>query len=182
MNRYRRIISSSPASLNTVFFSLEVEIAHQVDRQRDQPGYGIGQIEHVQRGIEGIDQRDPQQSEHARPHLYNHPVKTIDLPATSVGKGAYRRMFAFCTNMTVAPELPATTFTGGPYTAVENDQPYGFMFINCTSLRKAPSILPATTVPAYTYMSMFDLCESLEATPVLPAQNPGKTRAIDDTF
>lgn len=112
-------------------------------------------------------------SEHARPHLLNHPVKTIELPATSVGKGAYREMFAFCTNMTVAPELPATTFTGGPYTAVENDQPYGFMFINCTSLRKAPSILPATTVPACTYMSMFDLCESLEATPVLPAQNPG---------
>lgn len=111
--------------------------------------------------------------EHARPHLLNHPVKTIELPATSVGKGAYREMFAFCTNMTVAPELPATTFTGGPYTAVENDQPYGFMFINCTSLRKAPSILPATTVPACTYMSMFDLCESLEATPVLPAQNPG---------
>ena len=111
--------------------------------------------------------------EHARPHLLNHPVKTIELPATSVGKGAYREMFAFCTNMTVAPELPATTFTGGPYTANENDQPYGFMFINCTSLRKAPSILPATTVPACTYMSMFDLCESLEATPVLPAQNPG---------
>ena len=113
------------------------------------------------------------ENEHARPHLLNHPVKTIELPATSVGKGAYREMFVFCTNMTVAPELPATTFTGGPYTAGENDQPYGFMFMNCTSLRKAPSILPATTVPASTYMSMFDCCESLEATPVLPAQNPG---------
>lgn len=112
-------------------------------------------------------------SEHARPHLYNHPVKTIELPATSVGKGAYRLMFAYCTNLTEAPELPATTFTGTPYSGNMNDQPYGFMFTSCTSLRKAPSILPATTIPDYTYMGMFQYCYSLEASPVLPAQSPG---------
>ena len=47
------------------------------------------------------------------------------------------------------------------------------MFVECHSLRKAPSILPATQVPAYTYMGMFELCRSLEASPVLPAQTPG---------
>ena len=109
----------------------------------------------------------------ARPHLLNHPVKTIDLPATSVGKGAYRRMFAFCTNMTVAPELPATTFTGGPYNTTSNDQPYGLMFKDCHSLRKVPSILPATTVPMACYYRMFEFCTSLEASPVLPAPYPG---------
>lgn len=109
----------------------------------------------------------------SRPHLLNHPVKTIELPATSVGKGAYRLMFAFCTNMTVAPELPATTFTGGPYSTTENNQPYGAMFYYCPSLRRGPSILPATTVPAACYFRMFEECTSLEASPVLPAQYPG---------
>ncbi|MBR1699341.1 MAG: hypothetical protein IJ714_06115 [Bacteroidales bacterium] len=116
-----------------------------------------------------------------RPHLLNHPVKTIELPATSVGKGAYRLMFAFCTNMTVAPELPATTFTGGPYDTIENNQPYGLMFYYCHSLRRGPSILPATTVPAACYYRMFDLCPSLEASPVLPAQYPGDN-AYRDMF
>lgn len=113
------------------------------------------------------------ESEHARPHLLNHPVKTIELPATSVGKGAYRMMFAYCTNMTVAPELPAATFTGGPYSTAENNQPYGLMFYYCSSLRRGPSVLPATTVPAACYFRMFEECTSLEASPVLPAPYPG---------
>ena len=113
------------------------------------------------------------ENEHARPHLLNHPVKTIELPATSVGKGAYRMMFAYCTNMTVAPELPAATFTGGPYDTTENNQPYGLMFYYCPSLRRGPSVLPATTVPAACYFRMFEECTSLEASPVLPAQYPG---------
>ncbi|MBQ9596683.1 MAG: hypothetical protein IJR34_00320, partial [Bacteroidales bacterium] len=114
------------------------------------------------------------EKEHARPHLLNHPVKTIELPATSVGKGAYRMMFAYCTNMTVAPELPAATFTGGPYDTTENNSPYGLMFYYCSSLRRGPSVLPATTVPAACYFRMFELCPSLEASPVLPAPYPGK--------
>ena len=113
-------------------------------------------------------------NEHARPHLLNHPVKTIELPATSVGKGAYRMMFAYCTNMTVSPELPATTFTGGPYDTTDNNPPYGSMFYSCPSLRRGPSVLPATTVPAACYFRMFELCPSLEASPVLPAPYPGK--------
>ena len=113
------------------------------------------------------------ENEHARPHLLNHPVKTIELPATSVGKGAYRMMFAYCTNMTVAPELPAATFTGGPYSTSDNNQPYGLMFYYCPSLRRGPSVLPATTVPAACYFRMFDECTSLEASPVLPAPYPG---------
>lgn len=116
-----------------------------------------------------------------RPHLLNHPVKTIELPATSVGKGAYRLMFAFCTNMTVAPELPATTFTGGPYDTTDNNQPYGAMFYYCPSLRRGPSILPATTVPAACYFRMFESCPSLEASPVLPAPYPGR-HAYRDMF
>ena len=107
-------------------------------------------------------------------NLYNHPVKDIELPATKVSKGAYSGMFGRCTNLTRAPELPATTFTGTPYSAPENSGPYQSMFFACQSLVKAPSILPATNVPDYCYFLMFSYCSSLKASPVLPAQNPGK--------
>ena len=101
--------------------------------------------------------------------LYNHPVKTLELPATTVGKAAYASMFGDCTNLEVAPELPATTFSG-TYEWT-NDGPYHGMFTGCTSLKKAPSILPAKTVYAC-YLSMFEGCTSLEASPILEDKYP----------
>ena len=42
------------------------------------------------------------------------------------------------------------------------------MFLNCTSLVKAPA-LPATTIGSYCYNSMFDGCQALTKAPELPA-------------
>ena len=104
--------------------------------------------------------------------LLNHPVKSIELPATTVGMGAYGSMFSYCTSLEIAPELPATSFAGD-IVFESNDGPYGTMFNHCHSLKKAPSRLPAKTVP-YCYNAMFQSCWSLEASPVLEDENPAK--------
>ena len=101
--------------------------------------------------------------------LHNHPVKTIELPATTVGKGAYGLMFYSCTNLEVAPELPATTFSAVGKSPT--DGPYYSMFVGCKSLKKAPSRLPAKTVE-YCYYRMFEYCRSLEASPILEDESP----------
>ena len=60
-------------------------------------------------------------------------------------------MFYGCTNLTTAPELPATTLAGYCYDG---------MFRDCTSLTTAPE-LPATTLVDYCYQYMFYGCTSL---------------------
>ena len=106
-------------------------------------------------------------------HLYNHPEKTLELPAKTVKAGAYALMFFDCDNLTQAPELPATKLHGGPYTTMGAPWgPYYMTFSNCDRLKTAPSILPAMSVPKAAYFAMFRFCESLEASPVLPAPYP----------
>lgn len=102
--------------------------------------------------------------------LYNHPVKTLALPALTVGKASYYKMFFYCTSLETAPELPATSFSGS-YTEVHDEAPYGLMFAQCVALKKGPSILPAKTV-SFGYLSMFSSCKSLKASPVLPDESP----------
>lgn len=114
-----------------------------------------------------------QGDDNANTTMYNHPEKDLVLPATTVKAGAYRLMFFKCVNLTRAPELPATTFLGGPYTSTGTPAPpYGMMFMNCVNINQGPSILPALSVPRFTYWRMFDWCISLEASPVLPAPAP----------
>ena len=60
-------------------------------------------------------------------------------------------MFHECTSLTSAPELPATTLTGGCYS---------YMFYGCTSLTSAPE-LPATTLDGYCYDNMFGECAKI---------------------
>ena len=63
----------------------------------------------------------------------------------------YMAMFQDCTELTEAPELPATTIVHGVY---QN------MFQGCTSLQKAP-VLPAAKVADGAYYRMFYGCTSL---------------------
>ena len=111
--------------------------------------------------------------------LLNHPVKSIELPATTVGRGAYGSMFSYCTSLEIAPELPATSFAGD-IVFETNDGPYKSMFAWCVSLKKAPSRLPAKTIP-YCYHAMFEYCRSLEASPILEDENPAN-RAYNHMF
>ena len=83
------------------------------------------------------------------------------LPATTLVHGVYQNMFEGCTSLTTAPALPATDLTGG-------DQCYTAMFKGCISLVTAPA-LPATTLDNWCYMEMFSGCTSLVNAPELPA-------------
>lgn len=81
-------------------------------------------------------------------------------PPTSIPAAyCYTAMFRYCTNLTTAPELPATTLANSCYQE---------MFNGCTSLTAAPE-LPATTLVDYCYSSMFRGCKSLTTAPALPA-------------
>ena len=77
----------------------------------------------------------------------------------NVTENCYYYMFGFCTSLTTAPELPATTLA---------NYCYNYMFSGCTSLTSAPE-LPATTLANYCYNYMFSGCTSLTTAPQLPA-------------
>lgn len=83
-----------------------------------------------------------------------------DLPATTVGTQCYAHMFDGCTGLTTPPAiLPATSLTESCYLS---------MFLGCSSLTTVPA-LPATTLAKTCYSQMFKSCTSLTALPVLPA-------------
>ena len=82
-----------------------------------------------------------------------------ELPATTLADYCYSYMFKGCTSLTQAPELPATTLA---------ERCYSVMFSGCTSLTQAPE-LPATTLADGCYHYMFKGCTSLTQAPELPA-------------
>ena len=82
-----------------------------------------------------------------------------DLPATTLADNCYKSMFYRCTYLTETPDLPATNLA---------DNCYESMFEECWYLTKAPE-LPATTLRSQCYYSMFKGCSALTKAPVLPA-------------
>lgn len=82
-----------------------------------------------------------------------------ELPATTLVDGCYANMFNYCTGLTQEPALPATTLARSCYNS---------MFYHCTSLTQAPA-LPATTLADSCYTLMFAGCTSLTHLPALPA-------------
>lgn len=81
----------------------------------------------------------------------------LPVPANGLQDSIYREMFYGCTNMTTAPNLPATTLAASCYRSM----------FNGAGLTTAPE-LPATTMAGYAYLSMFADCPITEA-PQLPA-------------
>ncbi len=75
-----------------------------------------------------------------------------ELPATTLASSCYYAMFQGCTNLTKAPELPATMLANNCYV---------YMFQGCTNLTTAPTLL-ATTLAIYCYYYMFKDCTSLK--------------------
>ena len=82
-----------------------------------------------------------------------------ELLATTLATYCYYRMFYYCTSLTQAPELPATTLATYCYRS---------MFTDCTSLTQAPE-LPVLYLVDYCYYQMFQDCTSLTQAPELPA-------------
>ena len=77
--------------------------------------------------------------------------------------GCYYGLFEYCTSLTTAPELPATTLANNCYYS---------MFNGCTSLTSAPE-LPATTLADYCYNGMFQGCLSLTTAPTIKTYTSG---------
>ena len=86
-------------------------------------------------------------------------TKAPELPATTMKYNCYGMMFGGCTSLTTAPALPATTL---------DENCYEYMFKECTNLTTAPE-LPATTLKRYCYQYMFGDCTNLTTAPELPA-------------
>lgn len=82
-----------------------------------------------------------------------------DLPATVLGDECYGGMFYGCTSLKRAPILPAKRLA---------DDCYSHMFYGCTLLEKAPQ-LPAKRMAKKCYSSMFSGCTSLKRPPILPS-------------
>ena len=93
--------------------------------------------------------------------IYNHPSKTLVLPATTLAASCYSDMFAGCTHLTTAPALPAATLANACY---KN------MFRGCTGLTTAPT-LSATTLANECYRNMFGGCTGLTTAPTLQAES-----------
>lgn len=70
---------------------------------------------------------------------------------TELDNYCYYSMFAACTNLITAPELPAM---------ILSEDCYDYMFGGCTSLVKAPE-LPATALAEFCYNAMFAECRTL---------------------
>ena len=82
-----------------------------------------------------------------------------ELPETPLANNCYNTMFGRCTSLTTAPELPATMLASNCYNS---------MFKGCESLTTAPE-LPATTLAESCYSQMFSGCGRLTTAPELPA-------------
>lgn len=84
--------------------------------------------------------------------LYIVSAKNLIMPATTLTRDCYNRMFQNCTTIVEAPSiLPATTLVQSCY--------YG-MFKDCSNLTTTPE-LPATTLVNYCYGSMFNGCKKV---------------------
>ena len=95
-------------------------------------------------------------------HLFENCTQLTsapELPATTLANSCYQGMFEGCTSLTTAPALPATKLAVGCYDS---------MFEGCTSLTTAPA-LPATKLVNYCYYEMFYGCTSLTKAPELQA-------------
>lgn len=86
-------------------------------------------------------------------------AENLVIPIADKGYCCYS-MFRNCSNITIGPELPATTLSAYSYSN---------MFNNCTALTSVTKVLPATALPSNCYSSMFTKCSSLTTAPELPA-------------
>jgi len=82
-----------------------------------------------------------------------------ELPASNIASYCYYKMFSGCTGLSTAPNLPATWL---------DKECYNSMFLGCKSLVIAPE-LPATNLDEGCYSKMFNGCSSLSNAPELPA-------------
>ena len=93
-------------------------------------------------------------------------AENLVLPASGVTEHCYHNMFADCTSLVSAPELPAITAEGTAYSQTPDGRyAYCGMFSGCTSLVNAPSTISLDKFYYFSHSQMFAGCTSLEAAP-----------------
>lgn len=120
------------------------------------------------------------------------PDDPLVLPATTLTRGCYTRMFFRCTGLTAAPALPATTLEVSCYynmfrgcsnltdlsvfsatklpASVLVPNCYRELFRDCAKLTAVPKdLLPVTTLAERCYQQMFQGCIVITQVPDLPA-------------
>ena len=99
-------------------------------------------------------------------YLFNNESSLVSaskmiLPSKNIMRYGYAYMFGGCDNLVDAPELPATNI---------GTESYGSMFMECTSLTKAPKVLPIKSLMDSEYFAMFLMCSSLKTAPKILAE------------
>ena len=88
-------------------------------------------------------------------------ISELSLPATTLGRACYYKMFWGCSVRSIPSNLlPATTLT---------EYCYANMFSGCYFTSIPSNLLPATTLTAGCYSGMFSGCALLTTAPELPA-------------
>ena len=105
---------------------------------------------------------DNNMSQHQYAYLFKNCSGIVDasklkLPPT-LSSRCYYHTFENCYSLTAAPQFPNTTFSYGSFEG---------MYMSCSSLIKAPSVIPMLTGSDCRYM--FQGCTSLRTAPQLPA-------------
>ena len=119
-------------------------------------------------------------------HLKNHPDYKLVLPAKTLSEGCYNEMFAGCSGITKAPELPSYAMedrcyfgmfrstglitTPDLYAYKLADECYTMMFSHCKSLKEVLYLskdVSSMTFGCYSFM--FSNCTSLTTPPELPS-------------
>ena len=100
---------------------------------------------------------------HAFRNLFNGNDRLVDaselsLKALDLGTHSYYGMFAGCTNLVEAMDLPDNRLANNCYQS---------MFQGCTNLTKAPQGIAVDKFPIYSCTDMFNGCTSLTKAPIL---------------
>ena len=96
-------------------------------------------------------------------------AENLILPVTTLSEYCYRAMFSWCTHLTIAPQLPATTLAKGVY---------WYMFESC-SITTAPNLL-AETLVAECYGDMFINCSNLNFIKCLAISGLGTSKCLEN--
>ena len=89
-----------------------------------------------------------------------------------MGTYCFRQLFYSC-NITSAPELPSMLL---------NTVCYSAMFMGCSLLKTAPSVLPCTSSYSNMYYQMFYQCPNLETSPEIMLTENGAQASMVDMF
>ena len=96
--------------------------------------------------------------------MFWHCRNLVNAPVMRGNGGNFEEMFAGCTSLVNAPELPDIATLDSP-----SDKTFKAMFSGCTSLVNGPSVITASEINGWGCNGMFEGCVSMTHAPVIMA-------------